>query len=337
MDPETAKIAVQLQIGDIDGLLDSLYSDEDLPEGDSRTSYEMLREDLRQQLPVIEGQILTLKMLRADHENRVAFSRYLAEERQAASDHRMAMELDGLAPDHADVQRSVIYEAAIPVETDNGIDAQWQMAVELYPAASELNVEDRSPLNGIRKIKASASESNEPSKVLGSKALTKCMICMDVVTSNDTISLPCKGEVHTYCRPCLVNYFKSAMANPSQFPPQCCGSPISIDTCRELLPKELVKKFDLKVEELATPNPTYCWNAECSEFIRSANIKDGIATCPLCQEKTSTCCKNKAHAGLCPNDPHVQLLMDVAKRSKWQQCIKCNNMVELVQGCFHMT
>jgi hypothetical protein len=29
--------------------------------------------------------------------------------------------------------------------------------------------------------------------------------------------------------------------------------------------------------------------------------------------------------------------MDMARRSRWQQCTKCNNMVELEQGCFHMT
>jgi hypothetical protein len=29
-------------------------------------------------------------------------------------------------------------------------------------------------------------------------------------------------------------------------------------------------------------------------------------------------------------------LMDLAKRSNWQQCTKCSNMVELTRGCFHM-
>ncbi|KAH6633709.1 hypothetical protein C7974DRAFT_309160 [Boeremia exigua] len=155
-----------------------------------------------------------------------------------------------------------------------------------------------------------------------------------MVPKKNTLHLHC---THTYCRTCLLDLFTSSISTPTLFPPRCCKQTIPLETCRVMLPKELVKDFDLKVDELATPNPTYCANADCSKFIRPKDITGDIATCVFCKGKTCAQCKNKGHDGLCPSDPHVQLLMDAAKRSKWQQCTKCSNMVELAQGCFHMT
>jgi hypothetical protein len=42
MDPETAKVAVELQLADINDLLDGLYDNEDLPKGDARESFKVL-------------------------------------------------------------------------------------------------------------------------------------------------------------------------------------------------------------------------------------------------------------------------------------------------------
>ena len=99
----------------------------------------------------------------------------------------------------------------------------------------------------------------------------------------------------------------------------------------------MVKEFDLKVEELAHPNPTYCCSIECAQFIRAKDIKNDVGTCVFCKNNTCVLCKGEEHDGLCPKDPHVVLLMDIANRSRWQQCSRCKNMVELAVGCFHMT
>lgn len=211
------------------------------------------------------------------------------------------------------------------------------MAKQLYTAAFERELANREPLNGLRTVKAGEVEANIKPKILGSKSLTKCCACMEVVSSKDTLTLKCKPEDHTYCRVCLIDLFTSALVNTTLFPPRCCKLPVPLDTCRAILPRELIKDFDLKVEELATPNPTYCANTECSKFIRPKDIKANVGSCVYCKDKTCVNCKNTDHKGLCPSDPHVQLLMEVAKRSKWQQCTKCKDMIELVQGCFHMT
>jgi E3 ubiquitin-protein ligase RNF144 len=338
MDPETARLAVLIQLVDIDDLLDSLYNDDDeLPEGDARDSFQLMRGDLQKQLQVLEGQVLTLRILKDEHDNRVAFSKLLAEERQAINDHTLAMRLAGLAVNERD------QEVSLCEESECGEDTQWDMAKEMYAMAferdrlRESSVVDRAPLNGIRTAKAGEVKSATKSKILGSKALTKCVVCLEVVSSRHTLTLACEPEPHTYCRKCLIDLFTSSMVNTLLFPPRCCRVPIPLDTCRLTLPKELIKGFDLKVEELATPNPTYCSSPDCSKFIRAQEIKAEVGKCVYCHTKTCVLCKCREHKGLCPSDPHVQLLMDIARRGKWQQCIKCKNMVELAQGCFHMT
>ncbi|KAF2477171.1 uncharacterized protein BDR25DRAFT_158520, partial [Lindgomyces ingoldianus] len=167
---------------------------------------------------------------------------------------------------------------------------------------------------------------------------TQCSACLEHVPNKLTIKLECKPEAHVYCHECLLNLFKSALKDNDLFPPRCCRVPIPLDTCRAILPKAMIKDFDLKVEEMATPNPTYCHNPDCAKFLLSRDIRAKVGTCPFCKSKTCVECKAKDHdRGLCEEDPHVQLLMDAAKRSKWQQCLRCNNMVELAVGCFHMT
>jgi E3 ubiquitin-protein ligase RNF144 len=337
MDPETAKVAVELQIADINGLFDGLYDKADIPNGDARTSFQIMRKDLEQQLQILEGQLLLLKILREEHEGRVAFSRLLEEEKQAISDHQLSMELAGGAVSDPDFKQCSDDETTLCGAPECGSDEQWDMARELYAAAFDRQPTDRASLHRIRTAEAGNVKGKTKAMILGSDVLTKCCACMEVVSSKNTLTLECKPEVHTYCRVCLIDLFTSALDNTSLFPPRCCRLPIPLDTCRAILPKELVKSFDIKVEELATPNPTYCSNAECSKFLRSKDIKAEVGTCVFCKHKTCLRCKGSDHEGLCPSDPHVQLLMDVARRSRWQQCTKCNNMVELEQGCFHMT
>jgi hypothetical protein len=126
-----------------------------------------------------------------------------------------------------------------------------------------------------------------------------------------------------------------ALDDVSRCLPRCCKL-IPLEVCRVMLPKDYTKKFDLKAEELATPNPTYCASADCATFIRIKEIEADVGTCIECEEQTCVQCKRRAHQGLSPIDPHVQLLMDVAKRSKWQQCAHSRNLVEISYGCYRL-
>ncbi|KAF1958179.1 hypothetical protein CC80DRAFT_394034, partial [Byssothecium circinans] len=164
----------------------------------------------------------------------------------------------------------------------------------------------------------------------------KCNVCFEWVPIENAHTLGCP---HTYCSACLVDLFESAaFVDTSLFPPRCCGNPIPLDLGRNLLPKKIIKDFDLKVEELSSTNPTFCSNFDCGKFIREAEIKHNIGVCIFCETRTCEVCKGKEHEQeLCPQDQETITLKEEAKRAKWQECSNCKNMVELSEGCFHMT
>jgi E3 ubiquitin-protein ligase RNF144 len=337
MDPETAKCVVELQLADISGLFDSLYNEANIPNGDARTSFQIMRRDLEQQLQILQGQVYVLNVLRQEHASRVAFARLLEEEKQAVNDHQFALELNDLAKDNPHVEQHADDDASLCSTPECCSDEQWDMAQKLYAAAVEPCLPDRALLNDQLPAQNDDMKGTTKAMILGSNALTKCCACMEIVSSKNTLTLACKPEAHTYCRSCLIELFTSALGNTSLFPPRCCRVPVSLETCCIILLKELINNFDLKADELATLNPTYCSNADCSKFIRPIDIKADLGSCVFCKDKTCFRCKGPEHNGLSPSDPHVQLLMDVARRSRWQQCTRCRNMVELEQGCFHMT
>lgn len=49
-------------------------------------------------------------------------------------------------------------------------------------------------------------------------------------------------------------------------------------------------------------------------------------------------CNNKMHvARECPKDPATRIFVEAAKKEGWQRCFNCSAMVELKEGCNHMT
>lgn len=173
-------------------------------------------------------------------------------------------------------------------------NAQWETAKKLYKSAFEGNDVHTAVAGG--HVQSTVDEcahthdavmQGEDTATFKSKDLTECNACIEVVGLKDTLHLQCK---HTYRRACLLNLFISAILETTLFPPRFCKLPIPFDICRIMLLKELIKEFDLKIEELATTNPTYCANADCSKFIYSGNIINDIASCVLCETKTCVQC-----------------------------------------------
>ncbi|OCK75733.1 hypothetical protein K432DRAFT_255129, partial [Lepidopterella palustris CBS 459.81] len=168
-----------------------------------------------------------------------------------------------------------------------------------------------------------------------------CSACMELKPRFDMLELGCKriGEedTHSYCRDCLQDLFESSVTDSTLFPPRCCGIPISLNTCSHFFTAAFMIRFEEKVEELSTPDPCYCSNKDCVKFIRPYHIRAGVALCPSCSHGTCALCKRPVHQGLCPDDPSVKMLMDLAGTEKWQRCNNCNNMIELTIGCFHMS
>lgn len=293
MDPQTAKVAAQLQLRDIADLLDSLYDDAPPPEGDELAALTLTQRNLRQQLARLEDQIIIIQILKAEHDDRVAIEKLLDDEKQAASDHQFALRLAGMSVSDEDAASSTDHEAQLGGADDSDDDTQWEVAKQLYTSAFEEDDShnaigggpvqpggaDRAPLHEVRTVAADQQQH----RVLNSEDLIKCDACMEIVSVKTTLRLQC---THNYCRVCLLDLSTSAISNTTLFPPRCCKVPVPLDTCRVMLPRELIKEFDLKVEELATPNPTYCANGDCSRFIQPKDIRRDVRICVFCKETT---------------------------------------------------
>jgi len=176
---------------------------------------------------------------------------------------------------------------------------------------------------------------------LGVDSKTTCSSCLDEHPNHDILQLPCKdegdGEKHAYCRDCLQRLFESSVTDPSHFPPRCCSKIIPLFSCTPFLPQPLITRFVARREELETVDRTYCSDTKCSKWVRPENIEAKVANCPACGQKTCATCKGKHHEGLCPEDKDVKELLNVAKQKRWQTCPNCKEMVELEQGCYHIT
>jgi hypothetical protein len=84
MDPATARLALKLQLDDVDAILKSLPpSSKDATVAGEATAFRSLRDELHRQWHEINGQCLAHNILREENVNRVAFTRLLSEEQQA--------------------------------------------------------------------------------------------------------------------------------------------------------------------------------------------------------------------------------------------------------------
>lgn len=300
VDPLTARAVLQIQIRELTNFINNPACTPD-----ERSNLMTVRRDLSKQMQTIRSRCLALRIITDDNSTRASFVKLVDEERQADADHRLASQL-ALA------------------SKDEDIDHQTSIG----PARSTA---DSAPAHGLRIVLGG----EQP--ILECLDITTCNACSEAVSKDDALELVCKPEAHNYCSGCLQSFFRSALTDTTLFPPRCCNLVIPLEACHTFLPKGMIQEIELKVEELATPDPTYCAKRDCSHFIRPKDIRADVGNCVFCGERTCARCKKSNHDGLCPEDPDVQLLMDASEQAKWQQCRMCKNMVELSGGCFHMT
>lgn len=172
--------------------------------------------------------------------------------------------------------------------------------------------------------------------------LIECLTCgSDDVPHAQSAKLPCG---HRMCHECLKRVFDLSVKDPAHMPPRCC-------TDEHIPLKHVDKLFDLKFkmlwnrkyQEYNTKNRIYCPSPKCGEWIKPSHIhRDShgrkYAQCPKCKIKVCTLCNNKMHKSKdCPKDPEIAKLVEQAKEKGWQRCFQCNSLVELKEGCNHMT
>lgn len=99
--PATARLAVELQLADIEAIMQKLIK------GDEYTAFDATRIMLQDVLLLLEDQVYAIEVLRADYNSRVVFETVMRDERQAEQDHNFACNLSGITPDQS--ERSCCY------------------------------------------------------------------------------------------------------------------------------------------------------------------------------------------------------------------------------------
>jgi hypothetical protein len=314
-DDDTALLLIQLQLEDVEMMKASLGKGKhrEGETSDLQVSVDLLQAELDALQQRINNRVMSRSLARAREMDAQVIQEAEGQEQQEASDHRMAL---GLTENPNNLDNNPLAQSSAQVLSTNST------ASSSRPCSSVSGQPESS--------KQGANRPPEP------RATSACVACSDQFRVFDLMSAPCS---HSYCIPCARELFTSSMGDETLFPPRCCGQTIPIDSNIAILGSELAQSCQEKKIEYETTNRTYCHVTSCSAFIPPSQIQESSATCPKCNAVTCSSCKAAYHMGNCaPNDdPGLQQVLDLAKEQGWQQCKKCSRVVELGQGCYHMS
>ena len=170
--------------------------------------------------------------------------------------------------------------------------------------------------------------------------IVECTSCFDDVPDAKAVALLCR---HHYCKSCFTQLVSTAIEHEVNFPPKCCLTEISKTTIRDNLPPEMCVKFEIKALEYAIPasNRYYCVSSTCGKWIdtRYARCQDGAVECQHCSTRLCSVCRGPQHPANeeCPQDFGLDRTLEQAERAGWRRCYNCRTMVELNDGCRHIT
>ncbi|OJD10223.1 hypothetical protein AJ78_08682 [Emergomyces pasteurianus Ep9510] len=140
-----------------------------------------------------------------------------------------------------------------------------------------------------------------------------------------------------------------SVTDPQHMPPKCCTSDhIPLKHVDGLFDMKFKIKWNKKYQEFTTKDRLYCPTKGCGEWIKPSNIRvdtSGGATggrrygiCGSCNTKVCGLCNGKWHTGSeCPKDDETRRFVQAARENGWQRCYNCSAMIELREGCNHMT
>lgn len=170
----------------------------------------------------------------------------------------------------------------------------------------------------------------------------ECVVCMGEYPANKCAKLKCG---HRRCHSCLRRQFKMSITDPQEMPPKCCTTDyIPIRHVDKLFDDSFKRQWNHKFAEYSTRNRVYCPSRGCGEWIRPRNIHRDRgsgrkqARCGRCDTKVCVSCNGRWHRSRdCPQDEETARFLKQAKAEGWQRCYRCKIMVELKEGCNHMT
>ncbi|KIX00795.1 uncharacterized protein Z518_09860 [Rhinocladiella mackenziei CBS 650.93] len=179
-----------------------------------------------------------------------------------------------------------------------------------------------------------------PPKPVPAKKVS-CLTCgADDIPISQSARLPC---THRMCNSCLKRIFTMSVKDPAHMPPRCCTDQhIDLKHVDKLFDQKFKVLWNRKFDEYKTKNRIYCPARKCGAWIKPhyITVENGrkVGRCKQCKTRVCAICSQKMHTTRdCPKDPATKAFVEVAKAKGWQRCYNCSAMVELKEGCNHMT
>ncbi|KAI4305374.1 hypothetical protein L6164_028744 [Bauhinia variegata] len=205
------------------------------------------------------------------------------------------------------------------------------------------------------------SQMKMPAESICTKNLNEtCAICLEDNDVSHIFSVD--GCQHRYCFSCMKQHVEVKLLHGMvpKCPHEKCNSDLVIDSCRKFLTHKLIETMQNRIKEASIPvsEKIYCPYPRCSALMSKTELLEYAKNmfgdseqsrpkkCIKCHGLFCLSCKVPWHSGqtcrdykmLNPNPPAEDVkLKSLASRSLWRQCVKCNHMIELAEGCYHMT
>jgi ribonuclease HI len=256
----------------------------------------------------------------------------------------------------------------------NQITREEQLEIPLLVALRERVLEKTSNLNGFVLKLAPFCDLDEAlslaqvavgivsSNLDGDKPIENCSICCEDRQSEMMLSLKC---THKFCSHCMKTYVEGKVKT-SEVPIRCpqvqCKHYLSAAECKSFLPVTTFKSFEEANVCSKNNGKIYCPYPNCSflldpqECLSSGRASSSSSTqsensccveCPVCERFVCVDCGVPWHASMSceefqilPVDeryPDDITLHRLARYKRWRRCQQCRIMIELAQGCNHMT
>ncbi|CAI9105192.1 OLC1v1004063C1 [Oldenlandia corymbosa var. corymbosa] len=211
---------------------------------------------------------------------------------------------------------------------------------------------------------AIVAQVNKPSGSSGAgSSYETCVICLEDKLTSQMFTVD--GCMHSYCYSCMKQHVEVKMLSGviPKCPHESCASELKVESCSKFLTPKLLERLKLRFHEASIPvtERVYCPYPKCSALMSKAEalaytktkshypagVRSGGATlCIKCKYMFCISCKVPWHNNMTcyeyerrnPYPPAGDMnLKNLAAVNLWRQCVKCNHMIELATGCYHMT
>ncbi|PKI62571.1 uncharacterized protein LOC116201050 [Punica granatum] len=188
----------------------------------------------------------------------------------------------------------------------------------------------------------------------------ECVICLEDKNISQIFSVdPC---LHRYCFSCMKQHVEVKLLHGivPKCPQEGCKSELAVSNCSIFLTPKLIEMMAQRIKEASIPpsEKVYCPYPKCSALMSKGeileNAKDALGgekrsearkclkcngifciECKVPWHDKMTCQEYRRRHPLPPLE--VLRLRHLAERNLWRQCVKCNHLIELSEGCYHMT